>query len=84
MPSRARAGARAASLHALGWDGAAPDPEAPARDAYALRLVVGRSLYDEGRLVSETPLLQRLVRRARPARQPAATSPASASIPAAR
>jgi anaerobic selenocysteine-containing dehydrogenase len=44
------------------WDGRAPHPEAPARDAYALRLVVGRALYDDGRLVSETPLLQRLVR----------------------
>jgi anaerobic selenocysteine-containing dehydrogenase len=44
------------------WDRRAPHPEAPARDAYALRLVVGRALYDDGRLVSETPLLQRLVR----------------------
>ena len=44
------------------WDRRAPQPEAPARDAYALRLVVGRALYDDGRLVSETPLLQRLVR----------------------
>ncbi len=44
------------------WDRRAPRPEAPARDAYALRLVIGRALYDDGRLVSETPLLQRLVR----------------------
>jgi NADH-quinone oxidoreductase subunit G len=43
------------------WDRLASHPEAPARDAYALRLVVGRTLYDDGRLVSETPLLQRLV-----------------------
>ncbi len=43
------------------WDRLGPQPEAPGRDAYALRLVVGRALYDEGRLVSETPLLQRLV-----------------------
>ncbi len=43
------------------WDRLAAQPEAPARDAYALRLVVGRTLYDDGRLVSETPLLQRLV-----------------------
>ena len=43
------------------WDRLAAQPEAPGRDAYALRLVVGRALYDEGRLVSETPLLQRLV-----------------------
>jgi len=43
------------------WDREALHPDAPARDAYALRLVVGRTLYDEGRVVSETPLLQRLV-----------------------
>jgi predicted molibdopterin-dependent oxidoreductase YjgC len=43
------------------WDREAPQPEPRARDAYALRLVVGRTLYDDGRLVSETPLLQRLV-----------------------
>jgi NADH-quinone oxidoreductase subunit G len=50
----------APALHV--WDRRTPQPEAPARDAYALRLVVGRALYDDGRLVSETPLLQRLVR----------------------
>ena len=49
---------------------------APARDAYALRLVVGRTLYDGGRVVSETPVLAALVRRPRAARQPAATSAA--------
>ncbi|MDQ1434832.1 MAG: NADH-quinone oxidoreductase subunit [Actinomycetota bacterium] len=43
------------------WDGRATQPDPPGRDAYALRLVVGRALYDDGRLVSETPLLQRLV-----------------------
>jgi predicted molibdopterin-dependent oxidoreductase YjgC len=43
------------------WDREARHADAPARDAYALRLVVGRTLYDEGRLVSETSLLQRLV-----------------------
>jgi predicted molibdopterin-dependent oxidoreductase YjgC len=43
------------------WDGHAAQPDPPRRDAYALRLVVGRALYDDGRLVSETPLLQRLV-----------------------
>ena len=52
--------ADAPALH--DWDRRAPEPDAPARDAYALRLVVGHALYDEGRLVSETPLLQRLVR----------------------
>ncbi|HEV7524096.1 MAG TPA: NADH-quinone oxidoreductase subunit NuoG [Acidimicrobiia bacterium] len=53
------AAADAPELHE--WDRLKSHPEAPARDAYALRLVVGRSLYDDGRLVSETPLLQRLV-----------------------
>jgi NADH-quinone oxidoreductase subunit G len=43
------------------WDREARHADAPARDAYALRLVVGRTLYDEGRVVSELPLLQRLV-----------------------
>jgi NADH-quinone oxidoreductase subunit G len=43
------------------WDGHATQPDPPGRDAYALRLVVGRALYDDGRLVAETPLLQRLV-----------------------
>jgi NADH-quinone oxidoreductase subunit G len=43
------------------WDRLAVHPEVPGRDAYALRLVVGRALYDDGRLVAETPLLQRLV-----------------------
>jgi NADH-quinone oxidoreductase subunit G len=43
------------------WDRESEHTDAPGRDAYALRLVVGRTLYDEGRLVSETPLLQRLV-----------------------
>jgi NADH-quinone oxidoreductase subunit G len=42
------------------WDGAVPDIEVPARDAYALRLVVGRRLYDNGRMVSEAPALARL------------------------
>ena len=45
----------APALHV--WDGATPSNETPARDAYALRLVVGRTLYDDGRIVSETPLL---------------------------
>jgi predicted molibdopterin-dependent oxidoreductase YjgC len=42
------------------WDGTVPDVEVPARDAYALRLVVGRRLYDNGRMVSEAPALVRL------------------------
>jgi predicted molibdopterin-dependent oxidoreductase YjgC len=39
------------------WDGAAPSAEPPARDAYALRLVTGRTLYDNGRIMSESPAL---------------------------
>ena len=42
------------------WPHSSPSHEAPAPDAYALRLVVGRALYDGGRIVSETPILQRL------------------------
>src|SRR5262249_46655739 len=42
------------------WDGAVPDHEVPPRDAYALRLVVGRRLYDNGRLVSEAAALARV------------------------
>jgi anaerobic selenocysteine-containing dehydrogenase len=44
------------------WDGSVPDADVPARDAYALRLVVGRRLYDNGRLVSESPVLTRVRR----------------------
>jgi NADH-quinone oxidoreductase subunit G len=42
------------------WDGAVPHADVPARDAYALRLVAGRRLYDNGRLVSESPVLSRV------------------------
>ncbi len=42
------------------WDRALPAPETPARDAYALRLVVAHTLYDGGRIVSETPALVRV------------------------
>ena len=44
------------------WDGNVPDADVPARDAYALRLVAGRRLYDNGRLVSESPVLTRVRR----------------------
>jgi NADH-quinone oxidoreductase subunit G len=47
------------------WDGAVADHEVPPRDAYALRLVVGRRLYDNGRMVCEAAALGRL-RRAFP------------------
>jgi len=49
------------------WDGTVADIEVPRRDAYALRLVVGRRLYDNGRLVSEAAVLGR-VRRPFPLR----------------
>jgi NADH-quinone oxidoreductase subunit G len=42
------------------WDGDATSEDTPARDAYALRLVVGHTLYDGGRIVAETPVLQRV------------------------
>jgi NADH-quinone oxidoreductase subunit G len=42
------------------WDRGVAEPSAPARDAYALRLVVGRKLYDRGRVVAETPVFQPL------------------------
>jgi len=43
------------------WDATPPSTEAPGRDAYALRLVAGRTLYDRSRVVVETPVLSRLV-----------------------
>src|SRR5205085_10932046 len=49
------------------WDGTVPDAVVPPRDAYALRLVVGRRLYDNGRMVSEAAALAR-VRRPFPLR----------------
>jgi NADH-quinone oxidoreductase subunit G len=49
------------------WDGDVPEAVVPPRDAYALRLVVGRRLYDNGRIVSEAPALTR-VRRPFPLR----------------
>ncbi len=44
------------------WDGVVANADVPARDAYALRLVAGRRLYDNGRLVSESPVLTRVRR----------------------
>ena len=43
------------------WSAAATVASAPPRDAYALRLVTGRSCYDRGRIVSATPGLAALV-----------------------
>lgn len=49
----------------LRWDpSSAPAPEVGDRDAYALRLVSGRSLYDLGRSVSASVSMGRLVRPA--------------------
>ena len=50
------------------------------RDAYALRLVAGRTLYDGGRMVTSSPLARSgSSREPRAARAARATSPASAS-----
>jgi anaerobic selenocysteine-containing dehydrogenase len=38
-----------------------PQPQVPGLDAYSLRLVTGRPLYDEGTLVQQSPALARLV-----------------------
>jgi NADH-quinone oxidoreductase subunit G len=46
------------------WDRSVPSGETPARDAYGLRLVVGHTLYDSGRVVAETPVLQAVRRSA--------------------
>jgi NADH-quinone oxidoreductase subunit G len=54
------AAAEAPALHV--WDGAVDGASAPARDAYALRLVSGRQLYDAGRVVTQTPILRALAR----------------------
>jgi anaerobic selenocysteine-containing dehydrogenase len=43
------------------WDRQLGSTEIPARDAYALRLVTGRTLYDWGRAVSSSPSLVGLV-----------------------
>ena len=43
------------------WDGASPQLSTPARDAYALRLIVGRTLYDGGTWTMASPSLSPLV-----------------------
>jgi len=50
----------APALHS--WKPEAPNADAPARDAYALRLVAGHTLYQAGRVVTDSPALQRIVR----------------------
>jgi predicted molibdopterin-dependent oxidoreductase YjgC len=48
-------------LDLLVWDRSFGSTETPARDAYALRLVTGRTLYDWGRAVSSSPSIVGLV-----------------------
>ncbi len=43
------------------WDGIGTTPTRPARDAYALRLVSSRTLYDDGVMTSATPAFGALV-----------------------
>jgi NADH-quinone oxidoreductase subunit G len=50
-----RAEREAPALHV--WDRSTTDGDAPSRDAYALRLVSQRRLYDGGRIVTCTPSL---------------------------
>jgi NADH-quinone oxidoreductase subunit G len=47
--------AEAPPLHV--WNGSTSTADVPARDAYALRLVAQRTLYDGGRIVTKSPLL---------------------------
>jgi NADH-quinone oxidoreductase subunit G len=49
----------APALHV--WKPQAANADAPPRDAYALRLVTGHTLYQHGRVVMESPVLQRSV-----------------------
>ena len=65
--AEAAAAAAAVAPELWTWDGSVPDVVVPPRDAYALRLVVGRRLYDNGRMVSEAPVFER-VRRPFPLR----------------
>ncbi len=56
------AGPEVPDLHV--WRAEVPTPARPGRDAYALRLVSGRTLYDGGVLVTKTPAFGPLVRSA--------------------
>ena len=55
-------GASGPELHV--WDRVVADHLRPPRDNYALRLVVGRTLYDAGRVVEHAPSLATLARPA--------------------
>jgi NADH-quinone oxidoreductase subunit G len=46
----------------IAWDRKFGSGEMPGRDAYALRLVTGRTLYDGGRAVTSSPAIAGLVR----------------------
>jgi NADH-quinone oxidoreductase subunit G len=52
---------RASSAGNIEWDRTFGSSEVPGRDAYALRLVTGRTLYDGGRTVVSSPPLAGLV-----------------------
>jgi predicted molibdopterin-dependent oxidoreductase YjgC len=54
----------AVALDPLVWDRVFGSSEVPGRDAYALRLVTGRTLYDGGRTVASSPSIVGLVRDA--------------------
>ena len=66
------------------WDREVAETATPARDAYALRLVVSRKLYDGGRIVAETRRVRSARARSGAADQPRTTSPRSASRAARR
>jgi predicted molibdopterin-dependent oxidoreductase YjgC len=51
-------------LTPLVWDRQFGSSEVPGRDAYALRLVTGRTLYDGGRAVASSPSIAALARDA--------------------
>jgi predicted molibdopterin-dependent oxidoreductase YjgC len=51
-------------IPSLLWDRQFGSSEVPGRDAYALRLVTGRTLYDGGRSVASSPSIAGLVRDA--------------------
>jgi NADH-quinone oxidoreductase subunit G len=52
----------AAPVRSIVWDRTFGSPQVPARDAYALRLVTGHTLYDGGRAVTSSPSLSGLAR----------------------
>ena len=59
-PAAVPAGPELPTLHV--WDRNAPTPSRPGHDAYALRLVSSRVLYDDGVMARATPAFASLVR----------------------